>query len=327
MPRIENPSSVEPPHHPSRRTFLCLGISSLLVPSVHGQVDQWISQGRQLMENQIDLDAVQALAKGDLRQTETILRSLEDLLDADDLAPIGELQDWVENALPLLEAHPDTAPYASWLRARADYFEVAHNLTPQPAPTPPTKEKPSKRIAPAPVHPTPNQARVAWNKEVKAKAQPKGASAWLPRLKSQFRRSGVPTELAWLAEIESGFEPAARSPHGAAGMYQLMPATAQTMGLKTSPTDERLVPEKNAQAAATYLGQLHRQFKNWHLALAAYNAGPGRVSSTLKQRRATTFDAIAPSLPAETQLYVPRFEAVLQEREGKALAKLPAPTA
>jgi membrane-bound lytic murein transglycosylase D len=312
----------------SRRAFLILGVASLVVPPARGQLDQWISEGRRLLEGELDMDVLNRLAQGDRRQSETILRDLARILEADDIAPLGELQDWVEAALPLLEAHPDTKPYAAWLRARTDYFEVARQLTPTPAPTaPPAKTPATRRRAPAPVHPTPIQARSAWTKEVKTKPQPKGAAEWMPRLKPQFRRSGVPTEFAWLAEMESGFEPKARSPVGAAGMYQLMPATAQEMGLKTSPADERLVPEKSAQAAAGYLGRLHRQFKDWRLALAAYNAGPGRVTSTLKQRRASTFDAIAPSLPAETQMYVPKFEALLQKREGKALAALHPPAA
>ncbi|MBL9126305.1 MAG: hypothetical protein JNL97_01600, partial [Verrucomicrobiales bacterium] len=61
---------------------------------------------------------------------------------------------------------------------------------------------------------------------------------------------------------------------------------------------------------------------DWPLALAAYNAGPGRVADTLKRRRARSFDAIAPDLPAETQMYVPKFDAVLQRRERVSLATL-----
>ena len=59
--------------------------------------------------------------------------------------------------------------------------------------------------------------------------------------------------------------------------------------------------------------------------MAAYNAGPGRVADLLKRRRAASFDAIAPSLPAETQMYVPKFEALLKQREGDALCALRIP--
>jgi membrane-bound lytic murein transglycosylase D len=156
---------------------------------------------------------------------------------------------------------------------------------------------------------------------------PKGAAAWVPKLKPVFSSAGCPPELVWLAEIESSFDPQARSPAGAVGMYQLMPATTQGLGLKLEPKDERLEPEKSAKAGATYLRQMFRQFKDWRLALAAYNAGPGKVSDILKRRRAASFDAIAPSLPAETQLYVPKFEAVLQKREKLALAALKMPAA
>ncbi|MBL9136802.1 MAG: lytic transglycosylase domain-containing protein [Verrucomicrobiales bacterium] len=294
-----------------------------LTPSAHSQLHELLSAGQELLGHPLDTGLLQRLAQGDTRQVEAILRELVEVLEEDEIAPLGDLEEWVDTAIPLLQAHTETRPYAAWLRARADYFEVADQLTtPAPSPAPP-----ADRPRTAPVSPTPNQARAAWTKEVQGKPQPTGAVAWVPKLKPVFRKSGVPPELVWLAELESGFEPKARSPVGAAGMYQLMPATAQDLGLKTAPSDERLVPEKNARAAADYLRQLHRQFKDWRLTLAAYNAGPGRVTNTLKQRRASTFDAIAPSLPAETQMYVPKFEALLRKREGKALASLKLPTA
>jgi len=127
------------------------------------------------------------------------------------------------------------------------------------------------------------------------------------------------------AEIESGFNPKARSPVGAAGLYQLMPNTAKSMGLSTFWPDERLKPEKATPVAARLLKRLYGQFKDWRLTLAAYNAGEGRVQELMKKHKVTTFDSLSPWLPAETQMYVPRFDAVLQKREGLTLAQLPAP--
>src|SRR5690606_27267521 len=118
----------------------------------------------------------------------------------------------------------------------------------------------------------------------------------------------------------------ARSPAGAAGLYQLMPATARSLDLSvTWLRGERLHPEKNARAAAKYLRQLHARFKDWPLVLAAYNAGEPRVSNLLKKHRAKTFDGIANYLPSETQMYVPKVEAVIRKREGRSLADLKMP--
>jgi membrane-bound lytic murein transglycosylase D len=102
-----------------------------------------------------------------------------------------------------------------------------------------------------------------------------------------------------------------------------MPDTAKRFGLRTWPLDQRLDPEPSARAAATYLGLLHEKFKDWRLALAAYNAGEGTVQNLLKRHKANSYDAIASHLPAETQMFVPKVEATLQKREGMTLSELP----
>jgi membrane-bound lytic murein transglycosylase D len=117
----------------------------------------------------------------------------------------------------------------------------------------------------------------------------------------------------------------ARSPAGAAGMCQLMPATARTEHLSLWPFDERYQPDKSAHAAARYLRQLHSHYGDWPLALAAYNVGAGRVDKLLKEHQAHSFDSIAGWLPAETQMYVPKVEATVRLREGLALADLRTP--
>ena len=137
---------------------------------------------------------------------------------------------------------------------------------------------------------------------------------WYPASRPSSGKKGCPS-LVWLAEVESSFNPRARSPVGAAGLFQLMPATARSLGVETSPHDQRFDPDKNARGAARYLRQLHRRFGSWDLALAAYNAGQGRVSSKLRQSGGASFHDIAPLLPAETRMYVPKVIATVQLRE------------
>jgi membrane-bound lytic murein transglycosylase D len=97
------------------------------------------------------------------------------------------------------------------------------------------------------------------------------------------------------------------------------------MQLSAWPRDERLQPEKNAHAAAKYLRHLHDRFRDWPLALAAYNVGETRVETLLKNSKTRSFDAISSRLPAETQMYVPKIEATLRKREGRSLSDLTAP--
>jgi membrane-bound lytic murein transglycosylase D len=106
-----------------------------------------------------------------------------------------------------------------------------------------------------------------------------------------------------------------------------MPETAKWLGLQTFLPDERTDPEKSARAAAQYLRYLHRRFGNWPLALAAYNAGEGRVSRTLRRENAHTFAEIAAVLPAETRMYVPKVLATIEVRAGVSPVQLAAPRA
>ncbi|MEM7397107.1 MAG: lytic transglycosylase domain-containing protein, partial [Verrucomicrobiota bacterium] len=147
----------------------------------------------------------------------------------------------------------------------------------------------------------------------------------VPRIKRVFARHGMPEELVWLAEVESSFNPSARSPVGALGLFQFMPATARSLGLKLQPHDERKDPMKSADAAAKYLRYLHGRFDSWPVALAAYNAGEGRGGKLLKKHKARDFDQIATYLPSETQMYVPKINATLLKRENMGLDDVPAP--
>ena len=162
-----------------------------------------------------------------------------------------------------------------------------------------------------------------WRALMTRELLPSEAQEKLLRLQAVFDEAQVPRELVWLAEVESAFDPSARSPAGAVGLYQLMPQTAKSLGLSVEPTDERLIPEENARAAARYLRHLYRRFGDWSLVLAAYNAGETRVHRLLSETEANSFEMIAPLLPAETRAYVPRMDSVLRRRERCGLRDLP----
>ncbi len=123
-----------------------------------------------------------------------------------------------------------------------------------------------------------------------------------------LQREGMPSDLFYLAVIESGLNPRAYSRSRAVGLWQFMAQTGRMMGLKrTHWVDERRDPVKATVAAARYLKALLAEFGDWRLALAAYNAGPGRVRRTIA--RANTNDYWQLELPRETKNYVPLFMA------------------
>jgi membrane-bound lytic murein transglycosylase D len=149
----------------------------------------------------------------------------------------------------------------------------------------------------------------------------------MPRLRAAFTAERVPPELAWLAEAESSLNPSARSPVGARGLFQMMPDTAHELGLGTFMPDDRTDPEKSAHAAARLLRAHYEKFGSWPLALAAYNAGPGRVARLLEKTSTKTYAGIASALPAETRMYVPKVCALVATRTGVSPEKIPPPRA
>ncbi|MQA91347.1 MAG: LysM peptidoglycan-binding domain-containing protein [Gemmatimonas sp.] len=128
-----------------------------------------------------------------------------------------------------------------------------------------------------------------------------------------FREEGVPTDLYYLAMIESGYVSVARSRSGAVGIWQFMPATSRESGLRVDEAvDERVDPVRSTRAAARYLRWLHGIHGDWELAVAAYNAGTGRISRGLEKYRAVDFWDLARrgDLAAETRRYLPRLYAM-----------------
>ncbi|MBP9707645.1 MAG: transglycosylase SLT domain-containing protein [Oligoflexales bacterium] len=125
---------------------------------------------------------------------------------------------------------------------------------------------------------------------------------------------GLPKELFYLAMIESGFSNHAYSRARATGMWQFMKGTAQLYGLNINHwVDERRDPYKATLAASRFLKDLYNLFGDWHLAMAAYNAGPGKIQKAIRGVRAADFWRIAASkyIRRETKDYVPKIMAAI----------------
>ncbi len=139
------------------------------------------------------------------------------------------------------------------------------------------------------------------------------AYTYFPMIDKIFEEEGVPNELKYLAMIESGLNPRARSWARAAGMWQFIAATARHYNLRIDRwVDERLDPEKSTRAAARHLKDLYDIFGDWHLALAGYNFSPGKLKRIVRRiearlNRKATFWDVYPYIPRETRNYVPMF--------------------
>jgi membrane-bound lytic murein transglycosylase D len=273
---------------------------------------------QQWARENLDTNLLASLPQLDRKQVEETLQRLQQRFQGEYVVNLAAWRDTATLILPFLERGEETQPYAAWLKARLDYFKVAKELVltlPPPAAW-------SNDVAQPLPNPSAARQREVWVKEVARQSWPAAASNHVARLKPIFSAEKVPVELVWIAEVESAFDVEARSPVGAAGLFQLMPETAKRFGLSLWPRDQRYQPDPSARAAAQYLKYLHDKFKDWRLALAAYNAGEGTVQRLLKRREARSYDDIAGDLPAETQMFVPKVEAVLLQREGLKLTDL-----
>jgi len=131
---------------------------------------------------------------------------------------------------------------------------------------------------------------------------------YFPMFEQYLAEHGLPQDLKHLSVVESALNPDALSRSGAAGLWQFMPPTGQSLGLRISSyIDDRKDPHKSTEAALIYLKKQYDRFGSWELALAAYNGGPGRVSRAIKRGRSKNFWKITRYLPRETRNYVPAF--------------------
>jgi membrane-bound lytic murein transglycosylase D len=243
-------------------------------------------------------------------QFDDFLARLQRTLDTGNLQEIAAYEPQARALLVLLRSQPDYADYANWLSVRIDEMDEAGRISRQPAPVPKTV-------------PIPYYDR--WLLRLGGRRPPANAAALMPRLRSAFADEGVPPELAWLAEVESSLDPRARSPAGAEGLFQLKAGTAHDLGLSTFLPDDRTDPDKSAHAAARQLRMLERKFGSWPLAIAAYNAGEGRIGRALQAKGAKSYAAIAESLPAQTRMYVPEVCALIKVRTGMSPERIPLP--
>ena len=136
---------------------------------------------------------------------------------------------------------------------------------------------------------------------------------YFPLFEKYLAKYNLPDELKYLSIIESGLNPRAVSRARAVGLWQFMSATGKYYGLSNDRyIDERMDPEKSTDAACRYLRDLYGMFKDWELALAAYNTGPGNVRKAIRRSGyRKTFWEIYQYLPRETRAYVPQFVAMI----------------
>ncbi|WP_437989436.1 transglycosylase SLT domain-containing protein [Sorangium sp. So ce145] len=142
---------------------------------------------------------------------------------------------------------------------------------------------------------------------------------WLKRsgryqemIQAELRERRLPEDLIWVAMIESGFDPRAKSPVGAVGLWQFMPATGAVYGLQqTRHLDQRKNPRLATQAAAHHLRDLYLRFGSWDLALAAYNMGYEQLLDRIDRYGTSDFNELArqEAIPSETAAYVPKIGA------------------
>ncbi|HEY6728769.1 MAG TPA: LysM peptidoglycan-binding domain-containing protein [Polyangiaceae bacterium] len=142
----------------------------------------------------------------------------------------------------------------------------------------------------------------------------KKSGRFAPALRAEFVKAGLPKDLIWLSLIESGHNPTIKSPAGALGLWQFIPASAKMYGLTVDRwVDERLDPLRSTQAAIRFLSDLYQRFGSWELAIGAYNMGYGGMSRAIQKYNTNDFWQLAryeAGIPWETTLYVPKILAI-----------------
>lgn len=217
-------------------------------------------------------------------------------------------------------AFPAEAP-PGWQSVLDEILAKAQELTrpaPAPAPSPPARESPLRLEVSRFIRHFQDEGRAGF------RASLARLKRYRPMIERIFREEGVPRRLLWVGLVESGYDPSARSHKGARGIWQFIPETAARFQLIRKGRDFRSHPERSTRAAARYLRTLFEQFGDWNLALAAYNAGEGRVASAVRRAGTNDFWMLSREglLPRETRQYVP---AVLAARFAAGESRIPEP--
>ncbi|MGP8198744.1 MAG: lytic transglycosylase domain-containing protein [Limisphaerales bacterium] len=280
-----------------------------------------MQDAQQWAQSNLDTNVLNALPKVDDPAVQQFLREIQKRFQGEYVVDLAALRQPAHILLPLLQSREATRPYAAWLAAQMDYLDVADEISI----TIPAPKVETNQPTPPRANPSPKVEREIWVRKVSGHPWSAAAKEYVPQLKPIFAAQKVPPELVWVAEVESSFDRRAESPAGAAGLFQLMPDTAKRFGLSLWPRDQRFQTEASATASARYLKYLFDRFQDWRLALAAYDAGEGTMQKLLDRYKTRSYDEIAGHLPAETQMYVPRVEAVVLQREGAKLEELSVP--
>ncbi len=277
---------------------------------------------------QVYAQALRLLADGELDHAEDLLHVLQDQLGAT-VPPRGDgernrslarrvrlLSGLLAEAMSL--AGPDSLAADSLLASgydRAAGLGLPDSLLPVTGPQRPALQADLLR--------TDNAAVRRWLAYFEGPGR-RQMERWLRRrsevdslVTSVLDEAGLPRELIYLAMIESGLSPHARSPVGAVGAWQFMPGTARLFSLRRDWwVDERRDLELSTRAAARYLRRLHDEFGDWGLVLAAYNSGEGRIRRAVALAGHDDFWRLR--LPAQTSDYVPKFIAAARIGEDPA---------
>jgi membrane-bound lytic murein transglycosylase D len=290
--------------------------------------DELFQLGKQLFDQLAPAEVKAQFEFPSKEQWDAFALRLQRALEGGSLEELAAYEAEARAALTALRLIPGYEDYADWLEQRIDEIQGAKEAAapvPPPTPLPPGVKPPPKIEIPRSKTENSLPHYDLWLARVRTRPAPANAAKLMPLLRAAFAAEGVAPELAWLAEAESSLNPAARSPVGAKGLFQFMPDTAKAMGLGTFLPDDRTDPGKSAHAAARYLKLLHGKFGSWPLALAAYNAGEGRVRRAMTAKGAKDFAGVASSLPAETRMYVPKVCALVATRAGVSPEKIAAP--
>jgi membrane-bound lytic murein transglycosylase D len=287
-------------HLEAARAKFNLALEVLMLPARGARTEPRVREQFDRLVHQISAQEAMALVQGDgFRERQSEPAAIDALLDASK----GELP-----------ASPETRDAVA-ADAAATTYDIDIPLTP--------------RVL-AFVEMYTNNARM---KSFLEEGLSRGAK-YLPMVQAVFRAEGLPLDLAYVPLVESAFKPSALSRAKARGIWQFMPGTGVENGLKRDwYIDERADPEKATRAAAKFLQSLFERFGDWHLALASYNGGPGRMQRAMKQSGKTDFWEMRESskyLPRETRDYVPLILAAVivarnPDRYGLTIAPHEAP--